>query len=344
MHSSCIFFALCATTALAGPLGHHQHSHMDFHQRKARDNSAAGLLSLLESEAPAGSFPPPGANEEIKIVEAPTHYTTVTENAPTASPPPASSSTPPAPKQGNNGVKEKISGPPVAQPNAPGPAPVVSSAAPAASSAPASSGNNNLPNLPTNIIPNLSSDDQTYKDLALLHHNIHRANHTLPNLTWNDTLAGIAKTSAETCVYQHTSPVPSYGQNIAAGNSPGSVAADVTNGFYNNEIGLFHDAIGEYGNNNPNMLLFEKWGHVTQMLWKDTTSVGCYTTSCFPAGQDPQECGPGGQTYLPGTKCGPGQVRAYFLVCNYYPPGKSPLTCVCTRLCIILLNKISKIK
>ena len=68
---------------------------------------------------------------------------------------------------------------------------------------------------------------------------------------------------------------------------------------------------------------FEKWGHLSQIIWKDTTSVGCYTSSCAPPGANPQACNPAdGQPYLKNTQCGmnPG-TPAFFTVCNYYPAG-----------------------
>ena len=194
-----------------------------------------------------------------------------------------------------------------------------------------------MPSAPTSYDASLTSDDQTYKDIALVHHNIHRANHSVPLLTWNDTLYQTAKATAETCKYGHTSPIPPYGQNIAAGNSPGNVSADITNGFYNGEIGLFQQAIGEFGNDSPNMADFEHWGHATQMLWKDTTSVGCYTAVCSPPGQDPEKCDPSGNSYLPPLNClSPGQVptKAYFLVCDYYPPGKWFESLIFCEFCI----------
>ena len=339
MHSSCILSMLCAAGALAGPvlnernMAPHRHNHMDFHLHKGRDTGADEMLNWLESNAPAGDFPPAGASTPTppansspppaeKIEEAPVAVTTITEGAgttptSTSSSSSSSSSPPPAPAP-VPAVHEKISGPPVAQEQSP-PA-QESPASSASSSGPVGSG---IPSAPTDFISSLSPDDQTYKDLVLVHHNIHRANHSLPALEWNDTLYEYAKESAQTCVYQHTSPIPPYGQNIAAGNAPGNVSADLTNGFYNGEIGLFQEAIGEFGNNSPDMSDFEHWGHATQMLWKSTTSVGCYTATCFPSGNsDSQACGPDGQPYLKNTACGDGGVKAYFLVCDYYPPGE----------------------
>ena len=111
-----------------------------------------------------------------------------------------------------------------------------------------------------------------------------------------------------------------YGQNIANGVAPGNISSILTNGLYNDE---FEKYGGQWGNDNPDMSQFEGWGHLSQMIWKDTTSVGCYTSSCAPAGADPQLCNPAdGQPYLKGTVCGtnPG-TPAFFTVCNYYPAG-----------------------
>jgi uncharacterized protein YkwD len=38
----------------------------------------------------------------------------------------------------------------------------------------------------------------------LHHHNIHRANHSAPDLTWSDSLAATAQKIGETCVYAHS--------------------------------------------------------------------------------------------------------------------------------------------
>ena len=70
---------------------------------------------------------------------------------------------------------------------------------------------------------------------------------------------------------------------------------------HNNEIGYYPLP---YGNNNPDMTNFEKWGHYSQIVWKSTTSVGCATQYC-----------PNG---LANTGSG---VSPYFTVCNYSPPG-----------------------
>ena len=54
----------------------------------------------------------------------------------------------------------------------------------------------------------------------------------------------------------------------------------------------------------PDMNNFEKWGHYSQIVWKSTMQVGCYTQYCSNG--------------LVNTRDG---VSPYFTVCNYSPPG-----------------------
>lgn len=50
-----------------------------------------------------------------------------------------------------------------------------------------------------------------------------------------------------------------------------------------------------------------KWGHFTQVVWKSSEKLGCYTSKC-PAG-----------TVL--------SYPSWYTVCNYDPPGESPPPC-----------------
>jgi hypothetical protein len=43
-----------------------------------------------------------------------------------------------------------------------------------------------------------------YQGMVLHHHNIHRQNHSAPDLTWSDALAATAQKIGETCVYAHS--------------------------------------------------------------------------------------------------------------------------------------------
>ncbi|KAK5739876.1 hypothetical protein LTR17_004972 [Elasticomyces elasticus] len=163
-----------------------------------------------------------------------------------------------------------------------------SSAAPA-SSAPASSA--------------ASGPLTEYSAIAVHHHNIHRANHTSPDIKWDDTLASTAADIAASCVYAHDVEKNGggYGQNIAAGVESNNISAIITDLFYNGEVGWYDNL---YGQAQPDMTHFESWGHFSQIVWKSTTKVGCATQHC-----------PGGLANVGS------DVSPYFTVCNYSPPG-----------------------
>jgi hypothetical protein len=92
-----------------------------------------------------------------------------------------------------------------------------------------------------------------------------------------------------------------YGQNIGAGFLPDQIPIMITNNMYNKEIGAYP---GPYGNDNVDMANFAAWGHYSQLVWRETTSVGCATTQCSQG--------------LANTDSG---TQPYFTVCNYYPAG-----------------------
>ena len=77
---------------------------------------------------------------------------------------------------------------------------IATSVVPVASetSAPSTSG------LPLTYQPDLDTESATYQGLVLLNHNVHRANHSVPDLVYNSTLASYAEQIAKTCVYNHS--------------------------------------------------------------------------------------------------------------------------------------------
>ncbi|KAK2809988.1 hypothetical protein FQN50_003402 [Emmonsiellopsis sp. PD_5] len=137
-----------------------------------------------------------------------------------------------------------------------------------------------------------------YQSLVLKHHNIHRSNHSAPALTWSDELAKAAQVLAQRCVFDHDTSIGGgdYGQNIGYGFAPDSVGKLLTNMMYNDEAELFSSF---YGMADPDMSQFKSWGHFTQMVWKDTKTVGCATYNC-------------------------NNDINHFTVCNYGPPGNYP--------------------
>ncbi|PNS20468.1 Repressed by EFG1 protein 1 [Sphaceloma murrayae] len=119
----------------------------------------------------------------------------------------------------------------------------------------------------------------TYKQAVIAHHNYHRANHSSPDIAWDDALAATAKTIADTCQYGHSMNVDGggYGQNIAAGIYGQEIGKVISDMFYNGEVSAFGQ---QYGQATPNMDNFGTWGHFSQIVWKATTKVGCATTDC----------------------------------------------------------------
>ncbi|KAJ2991131.1 hypothetical protein NUW58_g2632 [Xylaria curta] len=155
------------------------------------------------------------------------------------------------------------------------------------------------------------SNDGSFQSTALYHHNIHRANHSSPAVVWNAEIAGYAGNTAATCKFAHdmTQGKGGYGQNIALWGvssgaeklgQAGAVKMATTNMWYNGEFASFLPSY--YGQATPPMNNFESWGHLSQVVWAGSTSIGCAVQFC-----------PKGTSYE--------TLDAWFTVCNYSPPG-----------------------
>ncbi|KAI1421761.1 CAP domain-containing protein [Xylaria sp. FL1777] len=156
-----------------------------------------------------------------------------------------------------------------------------------------------------------SSEGDSFESVAVYHHNIHRSNHSSPEVTWNAEIAGYAANTAATCKFAHdmTQGGGGYGQNIALWGvssgaeelgAAGAVKMATTNMWYDGEFGAFLPSY--YGQATPDMTNFESWGHLSQLVWAGTTSVGCHAQFC-----------PKGTAYS--------TLDSWFTVCNYSPPG-----------------------
>jgi len=178
------------------------------------------------------------------------------------------------------------------------PAAVTSAVEPAATSAVAQAVHG-----ASNAIPMPAAALSSYSEIAVYHHNIHRANHSAGPVEWDIGLASTAAVIASSCVYAHNTDVNGggYGQNIAAGVSSDNISSVITDLFYNGEVNYFNN---QYGKTQPDMSQFENWGHFSQIVWNATTHVGCATQYC-----------PNG---LGNTGSG---VAPYFTVCNYIGAG-----------------------
>lgn len=113
------------------------------------------------------------------------------------------------------------------------------------------------------------------------YHNQVRAEHGAPAMVWNSTIAQFASDylSSDNCVFKHSGGP--YGENIAMG--------------YPDVHGAMEAWYDEYSDYDYSAGQFSSaTGHFTQMVWVDTTSVGCALDDC------------NGRP---------------FLVCEYYPRG-----------------------
>jgi uncharacterized protein YkwD len=106
----------------------------------------------------------------------------------------------------------------------------------------------------------------------LAEHNTVRARHCAAPLAWSPRLAAVAQRWAEHlrddgCGFDHSdSP---YGENLAAGEGTLDAAAVV--GMWAEEERAYDFGRGGFSMDT---------GHFTQVVWRDTTAVGCGRTAC----------------------------------------------------------------
>ncbi|KAI0015218.1 PR-1-like protein [Xylariomycetidae sp. FL0641] len=145
--------------------------------------------------------------------------------------------------------------------------------------------------------------------MAVYHHNLHRSNHSAPEMTWVDKWAGYASNTAASCNFAHdmSQGGGGYGQNIAmwglssgaqALGDAGAIKMATTDMWYNGEYFKYPG----FGEEVTDMSDFEGWGHLSQLLWKDSTELGCAAQFC-----------PKGTMF--------DDMDSWFMVCNYGPPG-----------------------
>ncbi|HRP69895.1 MAG TPA: CAP family protein [Turneriella sp.] len=132
------------------------------------------------------------------------------------------------------------------------------------------------------------TNTNSFNQDMLKRHNHWRTKHGVPALEWNADVAKVAQDWANTIAradnMRHRQP-NKYGENIfwISGRTP--TGNDVVDAWYNE--------IKDYNYNRPGFSM--KVGHFTQVVWKDTTQIGCGSARSATGG--------------------------IYVVCNYNPPG-----------------------
>ncbi|XP_031131491.1 pathogenesis-related protein 1C-like [Ipomoea triloba] len=140
---------------------------------------------------------------------------------------------------------------------------------------------------------NLSCDAQNSEKEYLDAHNAARAAVGVPPLKWDKEVAAFAQSYAKErsgdCKLIHSGN-RRYGENLAWGNG-----AFVTGAF---AVGLWVDEkkYYNYTTNYCNAPPGKECGHYTQVVWRNSATVGCDRVQCS-------------------------NNTGYFVTCNYYPPG-----------------------
>jgi uncharacterized protein YkwD len=117
------------------------------------------------------------------------------------------------------------------------------------------------------------TDGADYRAAVIYHHNAIRANHGAAPLTWDSDCEANARIAASRCNFKHFIPRGAgEGQNLFTKTGPEfNVTGGITESWYYGELpAIPHD-------------VFEKVGHLTQLVWKATTKVGCVSIDCGAA-------------------------------------------------------------
>ena len=117
----------------------------------------------------------------------------------------------------------------------------------------------------------------------------------LPSMSWDTTVAAAAQAWADQCNFSHYTA--GYGQNLyaSAGGGPPSPTSVVVN--WVSEVSAYN-----YSTN----ACSGTCGHYTQVVWRNSTLVGCGIKSCST-----------------NTPFGAQFPNWYIVVCNYSPAGNN---------------------
>jgi len=138
----------------------------------------------------------------------------------------------------------------------------------------------------TTVSSALSAEEQALLD----HHNRVRADVSVAPLVWSDQLQGVAaawgqKLVSKGCVMEH-SKGSGYGENLYMGSAEHFTMVDAAKSWESEK--KYYTGAPLDGSN------WYRSGHYTQMVWRQTTEVGCAKVTC---------------------------KGSLIVICNYNPPG-----------------------
>ncbi|CAO2648640.1 Nn.00g079070.m01.CDS01 [Neocucurbitaria sp. VM-36] len=148
------------------------------------------------------------------------------------------------------------------------------------------------------------SSGPDYQAAVLYHHNAARANHNAAPLTWDSSCEANARIAAQRCTFEHYLPKGvSQGQNLfTVSGKAFNVTAGITESWYKGELDQMMPYFGQADIPDD---VFHNVGHLTQLVWKGTTKVGCVSIDC------------GSNMIVGGQK----STMNKYTVCNYAPAG-----------------------
>lgn len=132
----------------------------------------------------------------------------------------------------------------------------------------------------------ISMSSNSLSSVVLNSTNYYRSHHQANPVRWNDTLADYAKDYAEGCIWKHSGGP--YGENLAANFENSTLAIDA----WAHEEKKYDYSKRKFSTST---------GHFTQLVWKNTTDVGCAVIDCNNNAN--------------------GGVQGAYLVCEYSPAG-----------------------
>ena len=160
--------------------------------------------------------------------------------------------------------------------------------------------------IPLGIIGSNSVIGQTginlsiFRNTALSQHNTYRNSHHSPDMTLSDSLNNSAQNWAEYLanngVLEHSDS--DAGENLYVSYTTASSVDAAT--LANQAVTNWYNEVSDYDYNNPGFS--SETGHFTQVVWKNSTQLGCGAAR--------------GVKTIQGT-----QYNAFYVVCQYAPAG-----------------------